>query len=325
MAAAYSTGTAASGTALLQALVTWLVAQGWTQDASASEGTGWRAHLHKGGNYLNFRVASNEIIWASQGNGAGYGIGFYMGDGYSGAAAWNLQSGAPLASGGSDRVGVSMPLPNGAVTAYHFFDNGADHVTVVVERAPGIFVHLGWGPSLVQTGYATDFPYFFGTAAGFWLQGTYSSGQGVNVSSYTPMNCGHDNTHADCFFKVDAATFAARWIGVTDTTSPANQSGYTGKKGRTAINQSTVGVSSDQFVNYQFVWQIIHQSAFVGSLILPVHCYVENAATRWSPVGYPPTVFLCGAVGHGFGSGEVYAVGGLNYMVFPSFAVLKAA
>ena len=46
---AYQTGIPTDEIDLLQQLVTWLVALGWTQDASAAEGSGWRAHLHKSG------------------------------------------------------------------------------------------------------------------------------------------------------------------------------------------------------------------------------------------------------------------------------------
>ena len=60
MAASYQTGTVAGPTALLQALVTWLVAQGWTSDSSASSGAGWRSHLHKNGLYINLRALVGE-------------------------------------------------------------------------------------------------------------------------------------------------------------------------------------------------------------------------------------------------------------------------
>ncbi len=127
MPAAYSTGVSTSPTNLLQSFVTWLVAGGWTLDSSAAEGTGWRAHLHKGGVYVHFRAAGLEQVWAAAGgkfhdsghyndggSGAalakGYGIGFYLGTGYSGAAAWNEQVGGPLRSDGSERGSPSTSV-----------------------------------------------------------------------------------------------------------------------------------------------------------------------------------------------------------------------
>ena len=326
MAASYSTGTASGPTDLLQKLVTWLVAQGWTQDASASDGTGWRAHLHKSGLYVNLRSAVNEGIW-NYNNFNGYGIGLYLGDGYSGASNWRSQSGGPLFTGTSNTVGAGMLLNSGAVTAYHFFDNGSDHIVVVVEKSPGIFCHMGWGPSLVRTGYATDFPYFWGSASSYYTTSQYVSQPGDLVTSHVPTSPLYvsPNMHSTCYFKVDATTFSGRWVSMTNTTSPSTtQSGYTGKQGRCSADMS------GQFPRGEYPgwWNAIGrswQSAYAGALLLPLHLFVNTASGRWAPVGYPPTVFYTVAVGHGYSAGQVQAIGGVNYMLFPNFAVLKAA
>src|SRR5438477_3589060 len=131
MAASYQTGTASSPSNLLQTLATWLTAQGWTVNQSATDASGWRLHVSKNSYFMNLRAAMNETIWNTQ-NRAGYGIGLYGGTGYSGAAAWNAQAGAPNASGGAIVVGASMNLNSGAIVAYHFLDDGNDHITVVV-------------------------------------------------------------------------------------------------------------------------------------------------------------------------------------------------
>src|SRR5262245_16044897 len=132
MAAAYQTGTATDPIDLLNVLVTWLQAQGWTLDSSATDGSGKRAHLHKSSDYVNLRAAVNEAIWPNLSGSAFYGIGLYMGTGYSGASGWAAQAGGPIKNGGSDTVGASMRLASGAITAYHFFDDGSDNVVVVV-------------------------------------------------------------------------------------------------------------------------------------------------------------------------------------------------
>jgi hypothetical protein len=62
MAASYQTGISSSPTNLLQTLVTWLTNQGWTMDMSQADGSGWRAHLHKSGVYVNLRSAMNEDL-----------------------------------------------------------------------------------------------------------------------------------------------------------------------------------------------------------------------------------------------------------------------
>lgn len=323
MAASYQTGTASSPTNLLQTLVTWLVAQGWTQDQSAADGTGWRAHLHKGGLYVNLRAAVNESVWTYN-NGAGHGIGLYLGDGYSGAINWRSQSGGPLANGTANTVGAGVILGSGAVTAYHFFDDGADHIAVVVERSPGVFGFLAWGPSLVRTGYATDFPYFLGSAPSYFNTLAYSGQPGELATAHAPTSAVYlTSTYATCFVKVDAGTFSGRWVSVTNNTATPN-SGYTGKQGRAAADMSNQ-MPKTEHPGWWNVDDRSWQSAYSGALLLPLHLFVTMTSTRHAPIGYPPTLFYCQAVGHGFGPGQVWPVGGADYMVFPNFAVRKAA
>ena len=326
MAAAYQTGTATSPTDLLQKLVTWLVAQGWTQDASAADGSGWRAHLHKGGLYANLRAAMNESIW-NYNNAAGYGIGLYLGDAYSGAASWKAQSGGPIQSGTSNVIGAGMQLAAGAISAYHFFDDGADHISVVVEKSPGIFVHVGWGPTLAKVGFSSNYPYFYGSSAGFYNTSTPSGGPypgheataicPMSQQSYSGVLC------STAFFKVDAAVFSAQWVsngGASTTTA-----GWTGRNSRCALNLSPTADGAPGFINYAPILGRVHQTAYPGALLLPLHNFVATATARYAPCGYPASVFYCRAVGNGFAAGDVYPVGGVNYKLFPYFAVLKGA
>lgn len=326
MAAAYQTGTASSPIDLVQRLVTWLVAQGWTSDSSVTDSSGWRAHLHKSGLYVNLRAAMNESIW-NYNNAAGYGVGMYVGDGYSGASNWRSQSGGPIANGTANTVGVGMNLLGaGAVAAYHFFDDGSDHITVVVEKTPGLFVHMGWGPSLVKTGYSTDFPYMYGSSSSFYNTSSPTGVGGGDTNAHVPFspNLNVGTLYATGFFKVDATTFSSRWIALCLATGGNNQ-GYTGRVGRAAGDQSAT-FTEDEYPDWNLVEDRSWQSAFAGALLLPQHLFVNTQpANRWAPVGYPPTVFYCQAVGHGFAASSIYQVGGLNYMVFPNFAVRKAA
>lgn len=332
MAASYQTGTASSPTNLLQTLVTWLVAQGWTQDSSAADGSGWRAHLHKGGLYVNLRAAMNETIWNyTNGGTAGYGIGLYLGDGYSGAANWRSQSGGPLASGTSNTVGAGMRLGSGAIVAYHFFDDGADHITVVVEASPGLFRHMGWGPTTVKTGFSADFPYFFGSSSSYYNL-TSPAGQsqaGGELTALCPgsanVNTGDALAYGAAFVKVDAGTFSARWVGVNEA-GGGTSAGYTGREARCSADQSgrTALAEYPHWTDYSGTrsWQ----TAYAGALLMPIHWFVfTSPGARWAPAGHLPSTFFCRGVGNGFAAGQVYAVGGVNYMVFPNFAVKKAA
>jgi len=347
MAANYATGISSSPQNLLQIVVSFLTTQGWTVDASASEGSGWRAHLHKNGLYVNFRAAMNELIWYraagpvyhERGDG-GYGIGLYLGDGYSGASAFYAQSGGPVRSGDGTTIGVGANLPSGSVAAYHIFDDGADNIVVVVERHPGIFCHFGFGPAMAAAGQPEDFPYFFGSSSGY--QNTDNAGLlvrfGINVSAVAPMSPGDSDyrsdsgstplyIHSSAFVRVDAATFAGRWVGNAMSTS--ENYGSTGRNMRCALNDnpSMQGACNEsEYISYRFLRGRAHQTAYAGAILLPLHCFVlTDPAARWAPVGYPPSLFWCDAVGHGYSGGEEYLVGGESYIVFPGFAVWKGA
>ncbi len=339
MAAAYSTGTATGPTDLLQKLVTFLTGQGWTSDSSVSYGAGWRAHLHKGSQYVHLRALVNEAanLSTAWGSGrstatAGYGVSLYLGTGYNGANAWNNQAGAPVDIAGSPGpVGAGMQLGSGAIGAYYFFDDGNDHITVVVDRGGGLYSHMGWGPSLAKIGFTNDYWYFYGSSPHYYnVVGATNSNPGSQLTAGAPMShsfADPGNFHATCFVRVDAAIYSAQWIGFTDLTTVTAQYGYTGRTGRCAMTSQGfyVAANSDQFPQLAKALTRGWQSAFSGALLLPLHCFVQSVAARWIPIGYPPTVFACAGVGHGFTPASVYAVGGLNYMLFPNFAVRKAA
>jgi hypothetical protein len=328
MAASYSTGSATSPTDLLQKFVTWLVAQGWTQNMSQAVGSSWRAHLDKGGQYVNLRSFENEHAdWAYHDTVAGYGIGLYLGDAFSSGAAWNAQGGAPLQSGTSYVIGAGMMLPAGAIAAYHFFDDGADHITVVVERTVANCAHIGWGPSLAKLGYASDHWYFYGSSPGYDNVHTpVTPNPGGDITAAAPMAHAFEGdwgVYTTAFVRTDAAVFTARWVGLSYSTS--TYVGYTGRTGRCSLDVTGHLADMTEIPALGSIQYRAWQTAFAGALLLPLHCFIQAESARWIPVGYPPTVFFCAAVGHGFVSGDVYSVGGVDYMVFPGFAVLKGA
>lgn len=335
MAAAYSTNSATGPTDLLQKLVTFLTGQGWTSDSSVSYGAGWRAHLHKGSQYVNLRAFVNEASniatgWNAGSGTAGYGIGIYLGTGYSGAAAWNAQAGGPLDSGGTVRVGAGMYLNSGSVPAYHFFDDGQDNITVVVDRGSGLISHMGWGPTLVKTGFSNDYWYFYGSSPYYQNVAEPGSGgpyRGMSVSAAAPMshsfyNAGH---YATAYVRVDAAVYAAQWVGISDSSGTTSQFGHTGRLGHSANDAIGNTNNASEHPRISMMSARGFQSAFTGAVLLPLHIFCQSAAARWIPIGYPRSVFFCAGVGNGLNSGQIYAVGGVNYLVFQNFAVLKAA
>ena len=191
MAASYSTGAATGPIDLLQKLVAWLVAQGWTSNMSAAEGTGWRAHLSKGSVYVNLRAsvgtdAATNTVWANTTYSIAtlVGISIYTGTGYSGASAWNAQAGGPIAAGNA--AGAILTAYASAMPSYHFFDDGADNIVVVCEKTTNVYSHMGWGPSLTKAGTWTGGAYFFGTMG--YFNGMANNGYpGTTLTAPTPV------------------------------------------------------------------------------------------------------------------------------------------
>jgi len=339
MAASYQTGISTSPTNLLQTIVSWLTGQGWSVDMSQAEGLTWRVHIHKSGLYVNMQAAEDTVIWPKQpsGNwdaGPGYGIGLYLGDDFDAGLYWSLQGGRPVRTDGST-AGCGMNLPSGPVAAYHFFDNGEDHITIVVERSPGIFCHMCWGPSMVKTGFSDDFPYFSASSSAYrntFNDDLHVDRGGINITAYAPMShmdkdpVTAGSVHSTAFVRVDAISFPDRWVG--NCNNDDAQYAYTGRYLRCALNgnpESQATCDEDEFPGYQYMLSRVHQTAFAGALILPLHCYVlTDPGGRWAPVGYPPSIFWCEGVGHGYAAGAIYQIGGLDYMLFPHFAVRKA-
>lgn len=348
MAAAYQTGISSSPTNLLQTFVTFLSGQGWSTDSSASEGSGWRVHMHKGSLYLNMRAAMDEQIWPYNNDpwqyddyGGGYGIGLYLGDGYASGDPWNEQSGAAARAGDGTTVGCGMNLPSGSVAAFHLFDDGSDNVCVVVERSPGIFCHMGFGAAMAEAGQPEDFPYYFGSSSAYANTNDgdfFDESYGVQLSALPPMS--HNNLERTSrggttkfvqtagLIRVDAATFSGRWVCNAGANSPYDGAGYTGRYMRCACNANPVvsSVNADEYPGFQLMVDRAHQTAYAGALLLPLHCYVlTDPGARWAPIGYVPSIYYCEAVGHGYAPGTVYEVGGIDYLLFPGFAVLKGA
>jgi len=286
----------------------------------------------------------NENIWPRDATyyhdygAGGYGIGVYLGTGYTGGLDWHEQPGAPIRIDDSTTIGGGMNLPASGGD-YHLFDDGNDNITVVVERSPGIFCHMGWGPAMGAAGQPEDFWYFFASSSQYMntVISYPADRYGLNLSALPPASHGDKDygsygtgsqyVHTNGMVRVDTATFSGRWVG---NGNYANKGyGYSGRFMRCSLNlhPNTQGTcDEDQFPGYQYILDRNHQTAFAGALLLPLHCYVKtDPDARWAPIGYLPTVFWCEAVGHGYSANEVYQVGGQDYMLFPHFAVLKGA
>lgn len=330
----YQTGSASSSTDLLQKLVTWLVSLGWNQDRSAVEGSGWTASLDLHGNFVHLRAAENETtIWQANGGGAHYGLHMYVGTGFTSGQPFNNQTtGSPIASGGSNPVGVGMQLSAGPFSNYYFFaDSTADNVVVVVERTPGLFLHLGWGLSLNKAGSYTGGAYFFGSSSGYYTSLTTfgANTPGFTSTSDCPFPIADSANACPGFVRADVDSFTGKWIGIWSAGASGNQ-GFTGKAGDSSIRgfggsmKTNFPVYAYNEVSYEFQFeQVSEQDGRANLLPLLVWVNRDGTTTGFSLLGDPPFVFATNAVGNGFSDAEEYVLGGTTYKLFPNFAVVK--
>lgn len=317
---AYQNGTASTSTDLLQQLVTFLVAHGWTQDMSQVEGVGWRAHLHKSGNYVHLRARENEHAFQYFNTGTSWGIDLYLGTTFNSSHAWNDQElGAPWANLTTIPVGASMYTSAGPFTNYYFMtDSSADNVVVVCEVVPGRFVFIGWGLSLNKAGAITGGAYFYGSSNGYQSS---SSSVGAGKPGYTiTASCpGTFDDALNCpatYVRADVDSFTGMWITIGLAVAPSL--GYTGK-----VGGSSVGSASGSFPIYDLTRQTSLQDGRVN--LLPVILWVnrDGTSTGYSPLGTLPLVYASNGVGNGFSNASEYALGADTYKMFPNFAVLK--
>jgi len=339
---AYATGAASSPTDLLQKLVTFLQANGWTADLSAADGAGWRAHLHLGGQHVHMRAFVSEtaptVFAHMTGTGTKSGLALYGSSGFDGGAGWNAQPGSPPYESGSivNVVGAGMQLNDGgaAIQNYYFFcDGSGDNVVAVVEKTPGVYVHLGFGSSLAKCGSWTGGQYFFGS----------SSGHELGFNSITPPSPGYLTTTGcpgcfgdssggaiqNCYVCADVDSFTGKWVGIG--ASIGATIGYTGKNGASPVLQAGAGVVSPptQIPIYasstaatQFQNRQVSQLDARANL-LPVLLWAARDVSGYSPLGQIPNVFWANATTQGFAPASVYSIGAADYMLFPNFGVLK--
>lgn len=321
---AYQNGTATNPTDLLQKLATFIVANGWTQDMSQADGTGWRLHAHKGAVYINLKTAINTTLAAEYftdqySRTAGFGaLMLYGGTGFASGTNWRDQAGAPKNfTTPANTIGAGMCLPQGAISGYHFFaDSTGDNIVVVVEKTSGIFAHCGWGTSLNKLGTWTGGPYFFGSSDGYRIsynQAALNAGYAYSAETPGTSGEGRDTTYATTFIRADVDSFTGKWIGVCSSTD--GYGGYTGKNGRSIVpvNDQTLNA----LPSYSDYYNRLTSKMTGQSLMLPVRLLADRDTGGYSFLGSLPNIFLCNACDKGYTPAAEYLWGTDSYLVFP--------
>ena len=313
---AYQTGSASSPNDLLGQLAAWLVSRGWTQDASVADGTGWRVHAHKGGSYVHLKTTMTGRPWAYGNLAPSYPcLWVYMSTAFVGTGSnWNANTtGAPAIISSAGVEGNGIVLNNGAQTSYHFFDDGSDHIVVIVERTPGVYQDLGFGLSVTKHGGNwTGGAYFFGQ-----INDYYNAG-GDSDNAHCPFQYGNSDGGASGYIRADVDSFSGNWLCCTPNTSQGY--GYTGKPCYPNIQASLATMPNISNLQGRGVSSLTTQA-----ILFPIRIFAPRDAGGVSLLATIPSVFYSNAYGNGFGLASEFTIGPDTYKVFPNFVVKKVA
>ncbi len=149
--AIFQTGAVTTVPNLLDIIAAFAVANGFTQNYNAVEGSGRRVHLQLSSDvFINLRALVNESINNGTVNLANNVNGLVMSGstGYSGAASWLMQAGKPyydfLNGNGHVPKLVGMMGISGAMPAYYLFARGS-MIYCWLEYATGQYQWLMFG------------------------------------------------------------------------------------------------------------------------------------------------------------------------------------
>ncbi len=161
--AIFETGVVTSIPNLLDALADFCVANGWTENFNAIEGTGRRVHLQLSSDvFINLRALVNEAAQPS-GFPPVSGLAINGSTGYNGALAWYNQTGAPTDGVTTYRMAGMMGI-SGAMPAYYFHAR-EDMIYVWLEYATGLYQFMGFG-RIEKYGAWSGGTVFFASAEG---------------------------------------------------------------------------------------------------------------------------------------------------------------
>jgi hypothetical protein len=334
---AFENSSAADPTDLLQKLIIFLVAHGWTTDRTQAEGLGWTATLHNGAVYVHLRASLNEAVeFTNALPDLGYSISLYVGSGYSSGSAFNSQlTGSPIQATYTVPIGATMSLFSTAVTNYYFFaDAGGANIAVVVEKSSGVYAYMGWGTSLAKIGTWTGGPYFFASSSGHHGHDPATATTGHDLTAAC-MGTAGDAHQACCAFIRAAVDAFDGWVSPMWVSIGYGPYGYCGKLGASSVGGPSTGISLDQIPTYLSTggWGTGAFQTNLTSLIdgranlLPCLLWAlrDGSTTGFSPLGTIPNCFACSGVGQGFSAGSDYPIGADTYTLFPNFAVKKTA
>lgn len=318
----YQAGPSTSPVALLDTLVAFMIAAGWVQDAYTADGTGKRAHLHKGAAFISLRSFINEDqdqLGGQSGIG-GSGIAVLGHTAYANNANWYNQPGVPFMYLQNPNINVMdavLPTPAGAIQNYWMFaDAAGDSIILVALKQAGVYSYIFFGQIVKPQAY-TGGAYFGGVRHNF---NAFGSGHGVDQQSGPPAG-------PVGYLRADIDSFVNNWAFITNQGAAFGQF-VTGKR----MISSTYPTADNilfpgETIGYGEFRKRARSNTTQGLVLLPTHWLVERdfggalTGGGWSYAGQIPDIFQCTSTG--FVPGSQYTISTDQYIVFPEFAIRK--
>lgn len=251
----YETGVATGEDDLLDKIRIFLVANGWTQNGWAADGDGYRLHLQKGTQYVNFRSTNTNPSFTENTNSH---IWLAGSEGYNGALAWDAQ---PNSSPKSLLRDIG-----GTYVAYHIFLNG-DCCYVVVEQTSGIFRHMAFG-RITKVGLAPAQSGCF-VGAIYWVPGSTA---GDNTYHSVLFDSTYNTGRYTSYIRLDVDSYTGTWIPFSYSQTPA------------VIGPCRIyGLCSDLFLCQPNTFNAL-------AILQPLMCLAKRPSGLYSPIGYPPDI-----------------------------------
>jgi len=318
----YQTGTAADPNELLEKIVDWLESLGWEQCAEQPSGpttARYNVHISKNGMFVNLcttRGATNPwAVAVSTGlSSTSAGLHLYVGDGFSAAANWNAQPGAPKGNNTANTAGVSTQMQqDGPINYYGFYSDAEDNICIVFEGFPGSFSNIGWG-RLNKTGIWTGGEYFFGPASGYY----HPSSTLTNINAPCPAAY---ETFCNFYLKADVDSFIGKWLSGGSESGATR--GYTGKNVASSVPGGAT--TPADIAHYRGLINRATTEATLAAALLPVKLWAPRDAGGHSLMGDLPGIFYSNAANapHNLPSGSIIKCGADEYVLYPNFAIKR--
>jgi hypothetical protein len=267
---AYSTSSAASCSAVLQALATFCTSYGWTVNFNGTY-TGYVRWISvsKGSCYLNFAVPTGDGL-----------IYVYGATGYNAANAPSAQPGTSLqyiCNPGQTQSGVNP----GPYTAYHFFSStSGTYLHVAIEVSSGVFAQLHAGLNAV--GGASPATYI---TVSNWSRYAVTSG-----SDNGPSNPDNNGANAKAFC-AEYSSNSTNGAGAVGCTVDATFLWFPFQGGVSPGRMVAVGnaVAGSGWARYA---HLRSPNTFNGvGILVPIAFFVERSAGNiYSMIGEAPDV-----------------------------------